>query len=373
MNNMCYHPWVGLDISPQGEFKPCCKFNKSLGNNLNEYQSSPELINLKKQFQQGSKPSECKRCWDDEDAELPSKRQIDWTHLFNETAPNLDKLYTLSFAFGNSCNLACRSCSSYASSSWIHESTQLKKHVSDLVIYNHQRFYQDKELLTNIKELCSDIKYVEFSGGEPFLAGTTEHLSFLDWLILQGADNIRLHYNTNATIFPRDIFWDRWRHFKNVDIALSIDGTSEHFEYLRWPARWDQVETNIRLYLTKKSVESNLKLSISHTVSIFNVLYLPEFTKWCLQNNFDRPYLGLLSDPSMYSIKSLPKFLKDKITEKLSRYKFENVVSYMNSENLNDFNQGLKYTELLDQQRNQSISKTFPEFYQLLKDEQCQN
>ena len=44
----------------------------------------------------------------------------------------------------------------------------------------------------------------------------------------------------------------------------------------------------------------------------------------------------------------------------------------MNSENLNDFNQGLKYTELLDQQRNQSISKTFPEFYQLLKDEQCQ-
>jgi len=370
---MCYHPWVGLDISPQGEFKPCCKFSKSLGNNLNEYQSNSELINLKKQFQQGIKPSECKRCWDDEYAGLPSKRQIDWDQLFNKTVPNLDKLYTLSFAFGNSCNLACRSCGSYASSGWIHESIQLKQHVPDLVIYDHQRFYQDKELLTNIKKLCSDIKYIEFPGGEPFLAGIAEHLSFLDWLILQGASNIKLHYDTNATIFPTDIFWDRWRYFKNVDIALSIDGIGEQFEYLRWPAKWDQVETNIKSYLAKRSIESNLKLSISHTVSIFNVLYLPEFTKWCLQNKFGKPYLGLVASPTIYSVKTFPKEVKQSISDKLNRFLFREIVSYMNNEDLNDkFDTTIKHIKLLDQQRDQSIENTFPELYQLLKDAKCQ-
>jgi sulfatase maturation enzyme AslB (radical SAM superfamily) len=176
---------------------------------------------------------------------------------------------------------------------------------------------------------------------------------------------------TNATIFPSQKFWDKWIKFKNVDIQLSIDGTDEQFEYIRWPAEWLQVNENIQRFINEK--KDNIQISISHTVSIFNVLYLPEFFKWCLQNKLGKPYLGLVSDPVIYSIKTLPRKVKQSIGDKLNRFMFKEVVSYMDSEDLSDeFSTAIKHIQLVDQQRKQNFKDVFPEFYQLLKDEQCQ-
>ena len=190
------------------------------------------------------------------------------------------------------------------------------------------------------------------------------------FLILKNPLEVSLHYMTNATIFPSDEFWSRWSKFKKVDVQLSIDGTVDQFEYLRWPAKWPAVEDNILRYISLRDQINNLQLSISHTVSIFNVYYLPEFIKWCLQNRLGKPYLGLVADPSVYNIRSLPISVKDKVTEKISRFKLENVVSYMYEQDLTaDANWVI--TELLDQQREQSFSNTFPEFYQILKEQGC--
>ena len=63
----------------------------------------------------GKRLPSCQSCWDDEDAGAVSKRQMDWKYIFEETVPNLDKLKVLMFGFGNSCNLACRTCGSYRS------------------------------------------------------------------------------------------------------------------------------------------------------------------------------------------------------------------------------------------------------------------
>ena len=45
--NICYQPWVGLDISPQGEYKPCCKYSHAISDNYNDYRNSDELNQLK--------------------------------------------------------------------------------------------------------------------------------------------------------------------------------------------------------------------------------------------------------------------------------------------------------------------------------------
>ena len=37
-----------------------------------------------------------------------------------------------------------------------------------------------------------------------------------------------------------------------------------------------------------------------------------------------------------------------------------------------DFDETIDYIQILDQHRNQNFSRTFPEFYQLLKDAECQ-
>jgi MoaA/NifB/PqqE/SkfB family radical SAM enzyme len=371
MQNLCYHPWVGLDITPQGQFKPCCKYQNDIDTTLAGYLNSTELTNLKKDFTEGKRPQACKRCWDDEDAGLPSKRQLDWEYIFHKQDPGIDSLKVLSLPFGNSCNLACRTCSSLASSGWISEARKLKQHLPDIEIFKHQKFYQDKNFIDEIKEKSSNLLHVEFPGGEPFLAGIDEHLDFLDYLINNGSDTISLHYMTNATIFPKKEFWDRWKKFKKVDIQLSIDGIEEKFEYLRWPGKWQEVNENIKLFTAITS--PNLQISVSHTVSIFNIFYLPEFIKWCLQNKLGKPYLGPVVDPTWYSIKVLPKSVKSLVRDKLDRFILPEIVSYMNSENLiNGFDDTIKYIKILDQHRNQNFSETFPEFYQLLKEAKCQ-
>jgi MoaA/NifB/PqqE/SkfB family radical SAM enzyme len=371
MKHICYHPWVGLDISPQGEIKPCCKYQNYIDTSLSEYLTNKEVHQLKEEFLEGKRPAGCKRCWDDEDAGLPSKRQIDWKYIFHSQVPNLSPIKVLSLPFGNSCNLACRTCGSYASSGWIAESKKLQKYLPKTVIYKHQKFYQDKNFIDQIKSLCSDIMHVEFPGGEPFLAGVDEHLDFLDFLLEHNPQNISLHYMTNATIFPKQEFWNKWTKFKNVDIQLSIDGIDKQFEYTRWPAKWPEVNGNIQRFIEER--KDNIQISISHTVSIFNVLYLPEFLKWCLKNKLGKPYLGLVSDPVIYSIKTLPPKVKELISNKLNRFIFTEIVSYMNSENLNnEFNTTIKHIKLIDQQRNEFFEKTFPELCQLLKDAECQ-
>jgi hypothetical protein len=371
MTAMCRHPWQGLDITPQGEFKPCCKYANAVATNLNDYLSSQELAEIKQQFISGQRPLGCQRCWDDEDANLPSKRILDQQLIYNKHTNN-DKIKVLSLPFGNSCNLACRTCDSSASSAWISETKKLQKHLPLLTVYKHQRFYQDNKFMDQIKNLCSEVALVEFGGGEPFISGVDEHLDFLDYLLPSSAQ-IQLHYVTNCTVFPDQRFWDKWQHFKNVDIQLSIDGIGQHFEYNRWPAQWRQVDNNVNNYILHRDTRSNIQISVSHTVSIFTVFYLPEFVKWCLQKRLGKPYTGVVSEPSRYDIRCLSPVVKDQINEKLSRFKFTEIVSYMYSQQLSSevFEEAVMYTKLLDQQREQSFEQTFPEFYQLLKEQQC--
>jgi organic radical activating enzyme len=373
MENACYHPWVGLNISPQKEFSPCCKYSHSLADNLIDYQNSQELAELKDQFLKGQKPIGCKKCWDDEAVGIPSKRQLDWDYVFEKTKPNLDNIKILMLTFGNSCNLACVTCCSANSTTWIKEEQKLKEFISDIKIFEHHRFYQDKEMFSQLKSLCSEISHVYLFGGEPFITGNTEHLDFLDHLISIGAENINIHYMTNATIFPKEKFWERWKKFKKLDIQLSIDGKDKHFNYTRWPADWGQVLKNINLYKKKKLDNPNLKLTIGHVISVFTVFYFPEFFKWCMQNELKDPYISLLSEPTRYDIRTLPIDVKNKIKLKLDKYKFNEIVEYMYQNDFSsEFDETKKFIELLDQQRNQNFAETFPEFNQLLKEAKCQ-
>ena len=372
-HNICWEPWVGLNISQQGEFKPCCRYDHPVASNFADYQNSTELAELKEEFLQGNRPSACKRCWDSEDAGLPSRRNTVWKYVFKEKVPDLSKLKILMFSFGNSCNLACRTCSSYQSSTWIKEEKKLKEYFPTIKINGHHRFYQDPKFLDQLKEQCQDLIQAHFIGGEPFIAGVDEHLDFLDYLIEHNSENITLYYTTNCTVFPKQEFWDRWKKFQRIEISLSIDGTGLPFEYTRWPAVWADTVNILKSYQRAQVNNSNLDLTISHVISVFTAYYFPEFSKWCLQNKFVIPDVNLLDRPYHYNIKSFPKTVNDKIAEKLTRFKFNEIVNYMYSEDLStEFENTIKYIQTLDQQRNQSFAETYPDLYNILKDAGCQ-
>jgi hypothetical protein len=38
--NICYYPWVGIDIGMQHDFRPCCKYSNIIANTLEDYLAS---------------------------------------------------------------------------------------------------------------------------------------------------------------------------------------------------------------------------------------------------------------------------------------------------------------------------------------------
>lgn len=371
MTKMCYHPWVGLDISPQGDFKPCCKYKNTVANSLDDYQSSAELAQLKQDFLNGYQPSGCSRCWRDEDAGLPSKRIIDNEYVFQNLAPSLDSVKVLSLPFGNLCNLACRICNSGSSSKWSQEEQRLKHIFPTINIRQPSTFHRNSEFIDSIKMIVPDLIRLEIPGGEPFYADKQIHTDFLEHFSCP--EKISLHYITNGTTWPGDELIQLWKKFKHIDIQISLDGIEKKFEYNRWPSNWEIVKSHLDKYLTLRSEMINLQLSISHTVSIFTVYDLPEFLEWCKIHKLPDPYLGLLTRPVHYDITVLPFAAKEEISRRFKPYQqLAPILSAMwaqDQSKLLDIT--INYVKILDKQRNQSFAETFPELYNLLS-ERCQ-
>lgn len=364
MNNFCPQPWVGLDISPQGKLKPCCKYSETIGDNITEYFASSKLEDLKQQFLDNKRPAGCKRCWDDEDAGHQSKRLLDLQYTLSNS--DLTKLKILSLPFGNTCNLKCRTCGSKSSSKWVSDEKELQKIFSGITIYKHHKFYRQTNTIDEIYKLSSDLEDITFPGGESFITGIPEQLEYLDFLIGKNAKNITLNYVTNCTVFPDNKFWERWNFFKKVNIQLSIDGLNEKFEYIRFPANWLEVYKNVKLYQKKQNTVSNFRLSISHTVSIFNILDVTEFAIWCLKEGLPKPYYGLVSQPKHFDIRFLPKDAKKAVETKLISPVFKSLVQYMLSSEESDPLLILQWIDAVDSLRKQSFYEVFPEMGDLL-------
>lgn len=365
MNNFCPQPWVGLDINAQGKIQPCCKYEESISDDLNDYFNSPLLLELKQQFLNNEKPIGCKRCWDDERAGLASKRQLDIKYLLNYNVQDLDSIKILSLPFGNTCNLACRTCSSYSSSKWSVEERELVNYFPDIKIHQHKKFYKDKNFIETVKSVSEEVLHITFPGGEPFITGVDEHLNYLSYLIdAKKSSNISLTYITNCTTFPAKEFWEMWEKFKKVEIQLSIDGIEDKFEYIRWPANWDHVYNNIKKYISVQG--NNFSLSISHTISIFNIFYINEFVIWCLKNKLPKPYFGLVEKPFHYNVINLPPNAKSFVEKKLKPY--PEIVKFMNNKNNLEVEILKKNIEIIDKQRNQTCENVLPELWKFLNE-----
>jgi MoaA/NifB/PqqE/SkfB family radical SAM enzyme len=362
--HFCSLPWVGIDISAQGGIKPCCKYDRTLAYDLDSYLSSPDLIELQQQFLQGERPLGCRRCWQDEDAGLCSKRQLDHEYVLPYDV-TLDSIKILAMTFGNTCNLSCVTCGSNASSRWAAEERKIDIKSFGKSIYPHNQFYRDPVFRQKIAALGGDLIHLEIAGGEPFYASAEIHKNFL--LSLPNPGKIKIHYITNATVFPELEFWEIWKRFRHVDIQLSIDGVGKKFEYLRYPAEWQMIQENITRYQEK----NHIQLSISHTVSWMNILYIGDFFSWCHQQNLPDPYLGPVSKPNYLSIQCLPLDIKTKIRDRLetsNRQDISALINYMYLEDQSDmFDKGQKWLSMLDTMRGTVFADTFPELNEFIQ------
>lgn len=367
----CYAPWSNLEILPSGDILPCCKFQAPPGeqtfnivqHDIQDFRNSQLLSSVKQDFIQGNWPAGCSRCRIEESSGIKSKRNLDyerWHTHYSSYKLDSDNILTISMALGNTCNLKCIICHPTASSKW-------QKEYADIYNIKVDSIYSvRKKVINSITDIAPNLVHVDIHGGEPFLAGVEEHRNFLDHYINNGsAGDVSIHYTTNGTVWPDQEWFDRWKHFKEIDLQISIDGINERYEYLRYPASWSTLTANVQQYIAYEKTQPNFRLSVSHTVSAYNVYYLEEFIIWCNNIGLPAPWIGKLHRPSilrptvwnndakMYIIKHL---------ESSQLAELKKWAHHLNSINdSTEFEAFVNRTHAHDKYRNLDFKKTFPE------------
>jgi organic radical activating enzyme len=377
-DKFCLQPWAGLDIDLSGNIRPCCKFREPLAKNwqnqniyttsIAEYKNSIGLQTLKESFMRGEKPDACIRCWEDETVGYASKRIMDqenWNQEFLNYDLNNSNTLLLTLPFSNLCNLKCRICGPYSSTSWIKETQDLfnKK-------YSTSTWSEQEKIWKEILDISSEVVEIHIHGGEPFLYDNDKHIELLSLLSdSPHSHKVKLHYNTNCTIFPDEKYWNFFEKLGWVDIQTSIDDLGSRFEYNRKNAKWNDVEQNLLKYKDTIINKNNMQLSISTTVSVFTIYYLEEFFDYISKNNLPKPWLGKLYNPPYYRCSIFPNQYKNIILKKLQNSKYDDIKTISNwiltddSDKLNEFR---NKTVLHDQYRNESFKNTFSEIYEWL-------
>jgi hypothetical protein len=255
---------------------PCCQAigAREPADKFNFY-TSKTLTNLRNQFNAGNFPKECDRCWQAEKHGHKSRRQSA-IEFFNLSTEDRTVIFEgLDYSGTWACNLACIMCSPSFSSTWASEMSLPKAELAKI----GKLFQKSNNFLDQVD--VRSLKKLHFNGGEPLL--NNDHLSLLEKLNDNNLlKNVFISYNTNATIQPSPRLIELWSKAKLIKIFFSIDATETAFEYVRWPANWNQVQDNI-LNL-KNNLPGNVMFGINSTVGCYNVFEIKHVWDWFLKN-----------------------------------------------------------------------------------------
>jgi MoaA/NifB/PqqE/SkfB family radical SAM enzyme len=385
----CVLPWVSLEASPIGTVRPCClaidevvdsngeKFKLHTAG-FEQIQNSAHMQKLREDFLAGKKPQTCRRCWNEERAGRTSKRMHTLERLKHmigdvEWTADARPLMFLDLKLGNICNLKCRICGSWSSSQFAAEELSFMNRDEQKTSFHYQMLQdgawprESQQFWDQLDDSMSEIRYIEFTGGEPFMI--KEHFDLLARLVQKGyAPNIEIHYNTNGTQYP-EYAEDIWRAFKHVEIAFSIDDVGARFEYQRTNAVWTEVVENIQKFREMRNRNTNMSLQVCCTINVFNVLYLQEVAHWIKAQGFDFVYWNMLHDAYYFSISTLPVHAKEMVADHLQQCVFpdeyqqemDRVIDFMRNGNSLDGQLLRMKVQDLDFKRNQNLADVMPE------------
>ena len=384
-NKFCVLPWISLETSPIGTVRPCClaedEIKDELGNkykliatDLGTVQNSQYMQRLRQEFLDGKQPQTCRKCWNEERSGRTSKRMhtLDrLKHIVKDTEWTADAkpLIFIDFKLGNICNLKCRICGSWSSSQYAVE--EVKYEGKDSFHYQMLKDgawpRENQMFWDNLAPLMENVRYMEFTGGEPFMI--QEHFDLLQRLVDAGvAEEIEIHYNTNGTHYP-EYAEKIWKHFKTVEIAFSIDDIGKRFEYQRMNASWQEVNENIVRFRELRNKSSNMQLQVCSTVNVFNVMYLEDLALWIDLQDFDFVYWNMLHEAYYHSVSTLPESAKQLAIQRLQsadvdeshRTEFNNIIEFIqNGVSLDGNILRMKIADV-DQRRQQNLFDHHPE------------
>lgn len=354
----------GLNIDLKGQsgslsYNQCCLSTTQL-----TIPSDPALLwndtpmqNIRQLNNSGVWLEGCWQCQHVESAGMKSFRQSMIEGLGVEK--NLSGPTRIDFLFDRSCNLACRTCSPISSTFW-------EKHLHDNRLTIDTKFNPTDNFNT-IKQLLetldlSNLKQAQFCGGETLLGNTYwKTAQLLADLVPNSKDNLLLGFQTNATQPIDEKYYSLIEKFKLVKLMLSIDGTHDRFNYLRWPANWSQVVDNI--FTLREKLPGNVMFYVQEATSCLNLFYFGEVENW-VKNHFSNNREGDSVDYStqlvMHSYLNVNNITQEYVDAIKDTNKFQFIQANW-QENPAKIKEFIKKTEMFDQIRGEDWKKTFPE------------
>lgn len=385
--HFCIAPFQSIRQNPQGRNSPCAfGAGEWHHHELNPEQrwNSQDVNDLRLKFINGERPTECHRCWAEEDAGKQSLRQRQLEYFPNDYKEFIKSGQwqhgpkTAVFKTSNICNLACRSCGAWDSNSFKDEGLHYNKEYNtkinhpdsgELVAWN--RFvpiHPAKHInFMDYVTVSDNLEKIDFFGGEPLL--NTSQLDFLEHLTEKGVSkNITLFYSTNGTNKPTERLKRAWSKFKRVELSISIDGLEDEFEYLRYPGKWNDLLDVINdLKEFQQSSDNDIYIMSGLTVSTMNVLTVDRTYKW-LKETIGDIYINMVESPDYLNISKLPKYVKEEIRQQVTNTE---ALGYLDVGEFDpaSWNEFIVWMKRQDQYRKQRFDKIFPTMYNIIKSE----
>ena len=425
--SFCPEAWSQMVIDAEGDFKICClsNFDDDFGMAID---SSKKVMNiathsiseaLNSETHKSHRltlannvwPKRCRSCLDSENAlrseeyiDGKSKRQgvikqtapsipeyvtIDTAHLYtNEDGSVTSKVVNLDLRFGNLCNQKCIMCSPQHSNQWYDDWVAIS---SDTPIYQKgkyktfpliqddrgkivmdglQPWWETENWWKKFDEIAKDLRHIYFTGGEPLIVPAMQEC--LDRLVNAGySKNIELRYDTNLSVINSKVI-DRWKHFKNVILCISIDDTEERYELIRFPGKYSKLIENVKT-LKENDIKIEYFSACIGVASPYTVLRVLELAKQFNVATFFR----FLEGPLWLDIRGYSSEAKRKIIKTLEESKYHDnewvigeinlLKQYMHTESRKDMEKFIRTMEILDERRGTDWKKTLPDVVDLIR------
>lgn len=370
LDTFCPLPFFHLAVMTQGSVKACCVSDKYFGSattsSLEDLFFSDYMKELRHKFISGQRATDCSHCWKLEDHKIQSNRQwhLDFykRRVFTENWIDDLKIRSLDIRPSNVCNFKCRICQPVSSSLLAEEAYKFSESDSDKnkiksIMLQGRWFDDDPEFFQQISDLVTDLAQIDFYGGEPFLLKQLPRL-LEQAVFFDVAKNIRLHFNTNGSVWPSNII-DILSTFKEVDIVISVDNIGQAFELERG-GTWQQVENNVSKFI---SMGKPFCTSIMPTVNIQNIYYLPDLIEWAQELNA-RILFNYLDSPECFNIDYMTEKAKKLVLDRFANFdhpELKKLAGRIIQSPGSDGTLFVEQTKLYDQYRKQDFRNTHKE------------
>jgi hypothetical protein len=336
----CALSFGSISLNSRNILIPCCnvrldKFNpaQDYSDPLSARLNSNALKYIRKKLKEGRWPSACYNCEMSEKAGVRSMREI-YNHELGTTMPEditiqPENIKYLDLTFDTKCNSKCMTCNASLSTFWEDEYYHIYPNLE-----RTERFIIDRNKVDDLIKTFPNVNRIAFIGGEPTISD--HHIYYLQKLIeFNRAKDIKISYVTNLTGID-DNLYNIWKSFKEVQISMSIDGHGKVNDYIRYPFKWDKIESQMRKIIelsSKEDIEGQCRIrcGLSTTVSVLNYQHLPDFLFKFYTVCQDYPnadgytgsigaFLNRVSFPDYMQVNLLPKEMRLQTAIKAKKY-----------------------------------------------------